>query len=276
MQQISFANKDEAPAPAPPPLRSRHLALILILIVVAIGASAAALYLWRQNRSDLAQLAAARLQASRAVRNFSASKNTLEALFNDLAQGLAAPKGMSTDEIISLLSNVEAAVGNLATKTENDPEVRRSQGAMYIQFSATYLALGNNQLAVASAKKGADIFRAIAAAEPDNDDIQSNFGLSLQKLAEALRASGDVKGGFTADRESLEIARRLASKEPGNRQFQTDLVLALWRLASAGDDPRNRFTEALKILKNLKLAAMLTPSQEAWIDEIEDNLAKMP
>ena len=95
-------------------------------------------------------------------------------------------------------------------------------------------------------------------------------------MGEALRASGDVKGGLAADRESLEIARALASKEPGNRQFRTDVVLALWRLGSAGDEPRTRLTEALKILKNLKLAAMLTPAQEEWITMIEDDLSQRP
>jgi hypothetical protein len=53
-------------------------------------------------------------------------------------------------------------------------------------------------------------------------------------------------------------------------------VLALWRLASAGDDTRARLTEALKILKNMKLAAMLQPLQEEWIVTIEDELSHMP
>ena len=146
----------------------------------------------------------------------------------------------------------------------------------YIAFSSTYLARGDAKLAVASAKTGSNTFRALAAAEPNNDEIQSNVGLSLQRLGEALRASGDIKGGLAADRDSLEIARALAGKEPGNRQFRTDVVLALWRLASAGDEPRTRLTEALKILNNLKLAAMLTPAQEEWITAIEDDLSKMP
>jgi tetratricopeptide (TPR) repeat protein len=153
--------------------------------------------------------------------------------------------------------------------------VRRSQGAMYIQFSTAYLALGNAKLAVDSAKKGADIFRALAAAQPDNNIMQSDVGLSLEKLGAALRASGDNNGAIAADRESLQIARTLADKEPGNKQFRTDVVLALWRLAAAGDDPHERLTEALSILKKLKLAAMLTPDQERWIAMIEGDLAKL-
>ena len=105
--------------------------------------------------------------------------------------------------------------------------------------------------------------------------LQSDVGLSLDKLARHCAPAATVRGALAADRESLEIARALADKEPGNKQFRTDVVLALWRLASVGDNPRERLTEALKILKNLKLAAMLTPAQEEWIATIEDDLSKI-
>ena len=105
--------------------------------------------------------------------------------------------------------------------------------------------------------------------------MQSNVGLSLENLGEALRVSGDEDGALAADRESLDIARAVADKEPANKQFRTDVVLALWRLASVGDNPRERLIEALMILKNLKLAAMLTPAQEEWIGTIEGQLSRV-
>lgn len=258
------------------PSRSRLQALVAAFVLLAIIASAAALYAWREQRSTVAQLTLAQSQARRAEQNFKAGEIAIDALVANLADRLAGAKAIPNQEVTSLLGEIEAAVAALVTKTENDPEARRIQAAMYIEFSSTYLARGNTELAVASAKKGSDIFRSLVKADPNNDEIQSNVGLSLQRLGEALRASGDVKGGLAADRESLEIARALASKEPGNRQFRTDVVLALWRLGSAGDEPRTRLTEALKILKNLKLAAMLTPAQEEWITMIEDDLSQRP
>ena len=255
---------------------SRYPALTIILVFVAIVATGAALYAWRGQRSAVAQLTLTQAQARRAEQTFKMSESAIDTLVANLADHLANATAIPPQELPTLLGDVEAAVGTLVAKTDSDPEARRIQGAMYIQFSSTYLARGNTQLAVASARKGSDIFRALAAGAPNNDEIQSNVGLSLQKLGEALRASGDIKGGQAADRESLEIARALASKEPGNRQFRTDVVLALWRLASAGDEPRTRLTEALKILKYLKLAAMLTPNQEEWITTIEDDLSRVP
>jgi type II secretory pathway pseudopilin PulG len=256
--------------------RSHYQALTAVFAIVAIIASAAALYVWRGQRSTVVQLALAQSQARHAEETLKASETAIDTLVANLADRLASAKAIPNQELPPLLAQIETAVGTLVTKTDNDQEARRIQAAMYITFSSTYLARGNAALAVASAKTGSNIFRALAAAEPNNDEIQSNVGLSLQRLGEALRASGDIKGGLTADRESLEIARALGSKEPGNRQFRTDVVLALWRLASAGDEPRTRLTEALKILNNLKLAAMLTPAQEEWITAIEDDLSRMP
>jgi hypothetical protein len=256
--------------------RGKHRLLLTVIVAVfALLASSAAIYMWAAQQSTMVRLAISQERTSRAEQNFAASVGAIGMFVSSLADNLSNP-GLQVHDVVTLLGNIESAVATLVAKTEDNPEVRRRQGAMLIQFSATYLALGNTELAVASARRGSDIFRALARAQPDNDDIQSNVGLSLAKLGEALRASGDFRGALAADRESLEIARALANTQPRNRQFQTDVVLALWRLASAGDDSRARLTEALKILKNMKLAAMLQPPQEEWIGTIEDDLSHMP
>ena len=257
--------------------RGKHRLLLTVIVTVfALLASSTAIYMWAAQQSTLVRLAVSQERASRAEQSFAASAGAIDMIVSSLADNLSKPRGLQVHDMVALLSNIETVVATLVAKTEDNPEVRRRQGAMLIEFSATYLSLGNSELAVVSARKGSDIFRALARVQPGNDDIQSNVGLSLARLGEALRASGDFRGALAADRESLEIARALANKQPRNRQFQTDVVLALWRLASAGDDTRARLTEALKILKNMKLAAMLQPLQEEWIVTIEDELSHMP
>jgi hypothetical protein len=257
--------------------RGKHrLLLTVIAALLALFTSSAAIYMWRAQQSTLVRLAVSEERASRAEQNFAASAGAIDMIASSLADSLSNPKTLQVRDMVALLGKIEVTVATLVAKTKDNPEVRRSQGAMLIQFSATYLALGNIELAINSARRGSDIFRALARGQPDNDDIQSDVGLSLAKLGEALRVSGDLRGALPADRESLEIARALANRQPRNRQFQTDVVLALWRLASASDDSRARLTEALKILKNMKLAAMLQPSQEEWIGTIEDELSHMP
>lgn len=256
-------------------LQRRGRGLTVFFGAVAVVAIAAAAYLWREQRVTLGRLAALRAQVSRAEENFKAGDSTLDAIVSNLADSLGSRTDIQASEIMAMLGRVETAVATLATKTNADPEVRRSQASMYVQFSGTYLALGDSKRAVDSARKGTDIFRALAAADPNNNNLQSNVGLSLPKLAEALRAAGSNREALAADRESLAIARNLADKDPGNKQFRTDVVLALWRLAAVGDDLRDRLTEALKILKYLKLAALLSPAQEEWMATIEDDLSKL-
>jgi tetratricopeptide (TPR) repeat protein len=247
----------------------------VVLALIAALAIAAAVYFWRGQQAASVALASARAQAARAEQKFEAGKRAIEAIVADLADGLAKPKGIEARDIPAILAQVETAVDTMTAQAGNDPEAQRSQGGMHVQLSSAYLALGDVNLAIDDARKGVEIFRALAAAQPNNNDVQSDVGLSLEKLGEALRAGGDSRGALAADRESLEIARALAARDPGNRQFCTDVVLALWRLASVGDDPRARLTEALKILNNLKLAAMLTPAQERWIDQITNELANL-
>lgn len=247
----------------------------IIACLIAIAAIGAAIYFWREQQTEAIQLAAARAQATRAEQNFKAGKDAIDAVVAGLADGGGNFAGPQAKDMAGLLARVETAIDALTKETENDPDQRRRQAAMYVQFSSTFVALGDPKLAVDSARKGIDLFRALAAAQPNNNDVQSDVGLSLQKLGDALRSSGDNAGGLAADRESLDVARTLAGREPGNNQFRTDVVLALWRLAAAGDDPRARLTEALKILNNLKLGARLTPAQEQWIEMITTELSKL-
>jgi len=90
-------------------------------------------------------------------------------------------------------------------------------------------------LAVVSAKASCNVFRALAAAEPNNDEIQSKVGLSLQRLGEALRAA--TSRASLQQIAGVSELHALAGKELGEQAIRTDVVLALWRLASAGDEP---------------------------------------
>ena len=261
--------------PSTPRVQPHGRALTVLLAVIAIVGIGAAVYLWREQQVTHARLAALQAQASRAEENLKAGDGALDAVVSNLADSLGSRPDIQADEIMAMLGRVESAVGTLAAKTNGDPNVRRSQASMYVQFSGAYLARGDSKRAVDSARKGTDIFRALAAADPNNNNLQSDVGLSLPKLADALRAAGSNRDALAADRESLAIARTLADKDPGNKQFRVDVALALWRLAAIGDDPRERLTEALKILKYLKLAALLSPAQEEWMATIEGDLSKL-
>jgi hypothetical protein len=272
---MTDTNLPSQPASELPQARAHGNALAVVFGLIAILAIAAAIYFWRKQDAATVQRDAAQAQASVAQRNFRDANASIETAVSGVAESLAGTPGLKAENAQAVLVKIEAAVDKLATQTGNDPDVRRSEGVMYIRFVDTYLRLGDPTLAVDSARKGTKIFRSLAEQKPNDNDLQSDIGLSLDKVGEALLASGDGKGSLAAFRDSLQISRDISAKDPGNNQWRTDIVLGLWRLASAGDQPRDHLTEALKILQNLKLAAALSPDQEKWTTAIEHDLSNL-
>jgi len=265
---------DTSSSQAPQMQQARGYALNVALGVIALLAIAAAVYFWRGQQSASFERHAAQAQAAQAERHFKAAKGTIEAVVSGVADSLAGTE-IKPQAAQTVLAKLEAAIGKLLVKTKNDPDIRREQAVMYLHFADAYLRLGDSQLGVDSARKATNIFRAIAKEKPNDNGLQSDVGLSLEKLGQMLRASGDRKGSLAAYRESEEIARAVSSKDPGNVQLRIDFVLALWRLANIGDEPRERLTEALKILQHLELAGSLSTDQKQWIATIQHDLMNL-
>jgi len=255
--------------------QGRGNALTVPLGAILILAVAAAVYFWGEQRSAAFQRDAAQAHAAQAKRHLKDASETIEAVIAGLADNLAGTVGIRAEDAHGVFVKIEAAIDKFVAQTDYDPDIRRNQGVMYVRFADTYLRLGDFQLAVDSARKGTGIFSALAEQRPNDNELQSNIGLGLEKIGAALAASGDVKGSRAAYRESLEIARAVSAKDPGNVQWRTDIVLSLWRLAAAGDEPRERLIGALKILRHLKLAGALSPDQEQWIAAIEHDITNL-
>jgi tetratricopeptide (TPR) repeat protein len=199
----------------------------------------------------------AKSEATRAERNFGAAKSTIDAVVFDLAQGLQNVEGMRAETVRRILERAEAAVTQLVSRTENDPEVRRSQGVMFSLFSGTYSRLGATQLALDYARKAADIFRDLVAKEPGNATWRSDLNNSLAKIGDALLAQGDLVGALATYRECLAIMRDLVDKDPANVGWRSDLSTSLFKvglvLVSEGDltGALAAYREALDIARDV-------------------------
>ena len=183
------------------------------------------------------QTVIAKSEATRAERNFGAAKDTIDFVIFDLVEGLRNIQGMRTETVRRILERAEAAIGQLASRTENDPAVRRSQAVMYLLFSDTYLRLGATQLAADYARKALAINRAIVLLEPGNIEWRRDLSVSLNRLGDVLWAQGDLAGALEAHRESLDILRALAHRVPGG--LDRDIAVTLNKigdvLAARGD-----------------------------------------
>lgn len=191
----------------------RGYALATVFGVIALAALGASALAWQQSK--------------RADRNFNAAKDTINSVIFDLAEGLRDVEGMRAETARRILARADTAIGRLAAQTDNDPEVQRSQGAMYAMFSDTYLRLGDTASAAEHAHKATDIFRKLSKSNPTDKRAQHDLSVGLEREGRALEAQGNLDGALAAYRESLGIARTLAAGDPANAGWQRDVSASL-------------------------------------------------
>ena len=222
------------------------------------------------------QTVIAKSEATRAERNFGAAKDTIDSVIFDLVEGLRNIQGMRTETVRRILERAEAAIGQLASRTENDPAVRRSQAVMYLLFSDTYLRLGATQLASDYARKALAINRAIVLLEPGNIEWRRDLSVNLNRLGDVLWEQGDLAGALEAHRESLDILRALAHRVPGG--LDRDIAVTLNKigdvLAARGDRSAALATyrEALDLSRAL---AGREPNNPEWRRDVSVGLNKI-
>src|SRR5262249_36977434 len=157
-------------------------------------ASSAALSLLLLAGAASSALVAA-LRADRlAERNFDAAKSTISSVVFDFVQELQGIEGMSVESARRILERAETSIGELASRTDNDPEAQRIQGATYGVFAGIYLKLGATELATNYARKATQIARSLTTQDPTNTLWRRDLTLSLEKLAEVLLLQGDLAG----------------------------------------------------------------------------------
>jgi tetratricopeptide (TPR) repeat protein len=210
-----------------------------------------------QRRIAEQQTGIAKSEGVRAERNFGAAKSTVDAVIFDLAQGLKDVEGMRVETVRRILERAEAAVGRLASRTENDPEVRHSQMVMFNLFSETYQKLGATQLAVEYAQKALDIARDLAARDPDNSRWTYDISISLNRIGDVLAERGDLAGALAAHREDVELSRALSDRSPGDANLRRGISVSLHKLGDLlkfqgnAADALAAFREALGIDRGL-------------------------
>ena len=233
-------------------------------LFLALGLSGFAYW---QRGIAIEQRGIAKSEATRAERNFGAAKSTIDHVILDLAQGLQDVEGMRVETVRRILERAEVAVVELASKTENNPAVRRSQAVMFSVFSDTYFRLGATERAADYAQKATGIFRTLAAENPSNTGWQRDLSASLHYVGDVLLAQGNLSGALAAFREGFDIMRTLIAIDPSNMGWQSDLSLDTQSigdvLVAAGDlaGAFNAYDAALDITRAI---AAKDPDNTGW------------
>jgi hypothetical protein len=100
--------------------------------------------------------------------------------------------------------------------------------------------------------------------------LERDASVSLDKIADVKRSTGDLTGALEAYEESLAIARRLAAIDPGNVSWQTDLVVSLYKIALMAEGERRQaaLDEAITMVERLDAEGKLSPAQKGWKDRL--------
>ena len=98
----------------------------------------------------------------------------------------------------------------------------------------------------------------------------SGTSISLDKIADVKRSTGDQQGALAAYEESLAIARRLAAIDPGNVSWQTDLVVSLYKIAIMAEGERKQaaLDEAIQDRRPARRRGQAFAGPEGWKDKL--------
>ncbi len=220
----------------------------------------------------------AKTEAELAQRNFNAAKETMDSVVSDLASGLRDVEGMRVETVRRILGRAETAVGELASRTANDPAIRLSENGMYNVFSETYLRLGDTKLALDYAQKAVALARQLSTEDPHDVAARQDLAISLDRTGDVLRAKGELPAALAAYQEALAITRAVAAAEPDKIESRRDIAVALVKI---GDVVRERgdrdgalapYHEAIDIVREL---VAKQPSDPIWRRDLAINLGRL-
>ncbi|MER2510535.1 MAG: TIR domain-containing protein, partial [Amaricoccus sp.] len=166
------------------------------------------------------------LQWREADRNFEAALGAADGLVFDLAIGLQDVSGMRAETVARILDRASGVYDRLGERATPVPRLLRSRAAMFMQFTDTYLRLGQLDRAEQAAERAVEIMRDLTTADPGNASWQRDLSVSHVKIGDVLLAQGKLDPALEAYQAGMAIAERLAAADPGNASWQRDLSVS--------------------------------------------------
>ena len=177
-----------------------------------LGTTAAALFGLSLATGILAFVAERRRVA--AELNLEAARVATNSLVFDIAGGLRDVSGMQTGTLRKILGHTQDVFEKLTEGGSVDPDLRNSQGVMFLEFAKTYAAQGDPDSQLAAATRAQQIFEDILRADPGNTIAQRNAALALQAVAAAQAALGDGAKATAARAAAKQRVAVQAADEP--------------------------------------------------------------
>ncbi len=185
-------------------------------------------------------------------------------------------------EIVTAIRRLE---DGLAVDTRERPEMRFRQATVLDEIAETFLTLGDEEDATATAVEARTLLRALATASPDNLNYQHGLEEADRELGRVQFVSSDLTDALDTYNQALGIGAKLVAKDPSNKQWQRDLLLCYGGIAIVDVDrndlaaARNAYEQAEAVALRLKeLNADTADRDLAWADgalaEIQRQMAE--
>ena len=232
--------------------RRRQQRWIVGLSTVVLLLAGLAVWAEINRREAVAQRAVAEEQKTiaeqrrqEAEHNFAVAKQGANALIFDIAQALRDQEGMRTETVRKILGTAEQVIAKLVTKSPDNLELLRIQGAMLTEFAETYAAQGDTAKQEEAARKR---WPSPSAWPRPTRAMPSGSAISPSPTARSATCSvgaGQARRGAEAYQDSLAIVRAPGQGRPQQCGLAARSLVSLDRV---GDvlEAQGKLAEALK------------------------------
>ena len=159
-----------------------------------------------------------------------------------------------------------------------------AQRDLYVSYDKVgnvSLELGDARAARDAYKRGLEVARRLAEADPASAVAQRDLSISYNKVGNAALRLGDTRAAGDAYRKALGIRRRLAEADPDSAQAQTDLAVSHYKLGQCHQqelqfpEAAACYGRALEALRRLEQAGKLRgqPRYAGWQKTFQQSLA---
>jgi tetratricopeptide (TPR) repeat protein len=178
-----------------------------------------------QGRTQAAlKLEAKRRRQARAALDAMSSHVVEDWLARQKAQQLTASQKQFLGEAL-------AAYEEFARDSGQDEASRAGVAAAYLRVGRLHATLGQTADAETAYRRGAELWRHLAADFPTVPDYRRQLGVSHGNLGALLTATGRPEKALAAHREALAIVKQLADDFPSVPDYRNDLAISYHNLA---------------------------------------------
>jgi len=215
--------------------RGRRRARIGLVVASAFAVVATAAAWWGLDRAHYADLQSsiARRQYDRANFILTRATETANGMVADLAVKLRDRMGMPLALVGDILTRARHLQRQLTEGGETDPSLRLGELKAVNELVLAEIALGDVAAALREARTSDAAARQMADERRGDRIVERQLTFAMNRLGDALMASGQPSQALTVFTESAERRRAITLREAENVEGQRDLAAALEKIGEA-------------------------------------------